>query len=94
MKEYTIRVYNDMGHLEIMPSYAELPIDIADFIMFNCLRNYSLKLATDTAGLGCRFYILSEEANKRCIFNYNNNTTIIIEYDLDTFNPDRMIWLS
>ena len=92
MKEYNIAVYNDMGHIETHPYTGDLPRDIAEFIMFSCLTKMPYRVATDNEGIGCRFYILADGAEKNISYTYNDNI-INITYDLDTFNPDKMRWL-
>lgn len=85
-----IHVYNDMGHLLTRPYPEELPFEIVMFIDRKRVR-YS-RLATDSKGLGCRFYILNEGLQKVWTYTYKN-TKVTIEWNLDEFNSETMRWV-
>lgn len=82
-----------MGHIEIMSHCIDIPRDISEYIIYNYLVYSLIKVDKDKSGLGYRFYILGEGVNKINIFKYND-TIVNIQYELDMFNPDRMIWIS
>ena len=90
MTIYNITLYNDMGQLLTSPEYSVLPRDISDFV-YTKAKMY-LNYATDTSGLGCRFYILKPELNKNWSYFYNGNTINIV-YDTDTFNSNTMRYI-
>jgi hypothetical protein len=92
MTKYQIDVYNDMGHIETHPHFTELPKDVGDFLMFECLPLMPYRLATDNKGLGCRFYVLPDGTEKSKTFKYTD-ITIVLKYNLDTFDPKTMRWL-
>jgi len=85
-----VRVYNDMGHILTYPYPEELSWEIIKIIDIKQMK-YS-RLATDSKGLGCRFYILHEGLQKVWTYTYKNKK-ITIDWDLDEFNPETMRWL-
>ena len=80
-----------MGHLLTDPGPEELSIDIGMFIGRKALQY--LRIATDTKGIGCRFYVLRDGFQRNWTYTYKN-TTLNIEWYTDEFNPNNMRWLN
>jgi hypothetical protein len=90
MSHYNVSVFNDMGHIMLEPWIDKLPEHITNFVLFKA--QMYLRLATDTSGLGCRFYILPDGFQQK--WNYNcENDTITIDWNVNTFNQENMRWL-
>ena len=79
MSRYSVRVYNDMGHL-LIDKYSVLPITITDFI-YNKSKN-CLSIFYDQR-LGCRFYALNEGLQKQWVYAFGSDS-VEIEWDLPT----------
>jgi hypothetical protein len=77
-----------MGHLMTTPAYSELPINVRQFA-YKMIEN-KIRIATDTVGRGCQFYILKDGLLNEWTYNYYG-TTVVIDYSrLDKFNPAMM----
>ena len=83
MTIYNITLYSDMGHLLMSPCENH----IRNFV-YKKSSNY-IRYATDTSGLGCRFYIL--KPNLKTVWEYKCGLdTVIIRYNLDIYDPVTM----
>lgn len=85
-KIYNVVIYTDMGHMEIK-SVPELPKHLESFVIDKF--NMYTWAATDTKGLGCRFYMLKKGLKKNWTYFYDNNI-INIKYDLSEFDESYM----
>ncbi len=90
MVTYTVRVYNDMGHLVTDPGPGEIPYEIYRYVCAQA-RRY-LRNATDTSGLGCRFYVLHEGLHRTWTYKLKDDE-ITITWPTDEFNPNKMRWI-
>ena len=89
MTIYSVEVYNNMGHLQTIPDYEELPKDISQFV-YTKTENKIL-YARDKEGMGARFYILKPELEKSWSYMYNGHTIHIDYSKLDTFDENVMV---
>jgi hypothetical protein len=88
MQHYDVEVFNDMGHLNMIPG--TLPMHILEFILAKSL--LYLRRATDTDGLGCTFYILKEGLQPTWTY-FLGETQVTIYWNVNTFNEKTMKWI-
>lgn len=90
---YNIKIYNDMGKLEISNTdNSQTPLDIKMFL-YQKIKN-KIHLATHLEDPGCTFYILKYGLQKQWTYVLNNHT-INVSYDyLDDFNPKNHLYIS
>lgn len=86
MPEYSITVYNDMGHL-LIKEWDNIPRHIRDFVYAKA--NIYLKNATDNSNLGCAFYILKDGLQTRWRYTYGRDI-INIFWNVDIFDSNTM----
>lgn len=84
---YKVKFYNDMGHLMI-ENYDNMPQSIRDFA-YEKAKQY-LNYATDTSGMGCRFYVLKRGLSDKWTYNYGRYSVEIDWSDCITFNTNTM----
>lgn len=88
MPEYTVQLFNDMGHLLTEPYYGNIPNDIFDFV---CTKSRNkINYATDLSNHGLRFYILKEGLQKKWTYKVGDDTITIDYTRLETFNEKSM----
>jgi hypothetical protein len=94
MPQYTIRFYNDMGHLTTKPDISFLPRDIYDFARSKA--KLYLYQATDLTGYGALYFILKDGLQRNWTYYKQNLRSpngvdeVTITFDIDTFDPTRM----
>lgn len=74
-----------MGHLMLNPS--DLPAHIRTFVAEKA--GLYIDYATDTDGLGARYFILKPGFQRTWTYQ-SGSDTVMITYDIDAFNPRRM----
>jgi hypothetical protein len=79
-----------MGHLMTDPGPGEIPYEIYKYVCTQALRY--LRNATDTGGLGCRFFILVEGLQHTWTYKLNDDE-ITITWPTLEFNPKNMRWI-
>lgn len=89
MVNYSVAVYNDMGHIMTEPYCTHFPMKIYEIISLNTLSH--IDYATDIAGRGCRFYILKSHVPKEWTIQIDDDS-LTVKYDLDTFDSNTMKW--
>jgi hypothetical protein len=88
MPEYTVQLYNDMGHLLTEPYYGTIPNDIFDFV---CRKSRNkINYATDLSNLGCRYYILKEGLQTKWTYQVGDDTITIDYTRLEPFDETYM----
>ena len=89
MTLYNIIVRNDMGHLCVSSKDCVLPEHINSFV-YKKIKN-KINLATDKKNMGCLFFILKKGLNDTWTYHVGNDT-IIVNYELDNFDPKIAIY--
>ena len=86
--KYNITFSNDMGHLTSKPGISELPMHIYNFA-FEKVQNKFI-YATDTLGLGCRFYVLKRGLANKWTYTIGPDTIMLDYSKLDKYDPSDM----
>lgn len=86
---YTVKFYNDMGHL-LIDNYDNIPQHISSFA-YSKVKTY-INYATDKGGRGCRFYVLKAGLSPKYTY-YIGNDTVEIDWSDCKYNGNTMMYL-
>ena len=87
MPSYNARLYNDMGHLMISTNGPALPEHVRRFVYAKA--QLYLNFATDTKGLGARYFILKHGLVKEWTYTLGSDT-VTITFDVNKFDSHLM----
>ena len=87
---WTIRFYNDMGHL-LIDDFDKIPDQVRKFALDKI--SNKINHAKDNKNLGCRFYILRSGLDLQWTYNLPTGKITLDFSQLDKFDPTTMIYV-